>query len=114
MNSESRLTTSPLTLARIVASSVGALDGVVGLSPGRTGEVATHGPGGEVGGVRLVQTTTGLAVEVHVVAQLCPLPELARLVRQTVLAQLTAQGQRVSRVNVVIADLKTESDSQQT
>jgi hypothetical protein len=62
-----------------VAATVTACPGVVQLSDGRHGEVATYLPGGQrVGGVRVV----GGGVEVHVIAGwVRSLPELADQVR---------------------------------
>jgi hypothetical protein len=58
-----------LTLARVIAQVVRCVPGVQGMSAGRFGTVATHGPGGRAPGVVVRRAVSGqFAIEIHLIA----------------------------------------------
>ncbi|QBI52714.1 hypothetical protein [Streptomonospora litoralis] len=89
--------------ARRIAERVRGVPGVVRLSAGPFGTVATPGPGGRVDGVAV----RGSGVEVGVVVLLGrPIPDVADEVRETVLAAVGGGGGR--EVHVSVEDLAEE------
>jgi uncharacterized alkaline shock family protein YloU len=99
-------------LAQAIAAAVRTVPGVAELSPGRFAEVATYGTREKVPGVVVKRAEDALAVEVHVCAQYADslvLDELASRVRQaTRQAVEPADATRVSRIDVVIDDMRIE------
>jgi hypothetical protein len=77
-----------LELAQAVAAAAAGVTGVAGLSPGPGVPIVTLGGADSVTGVRL----TAERVEVHVVADRFPLPEVIAAVTEAVLAVLRGRG----------------------
>lgn len=94
-----------LQVARAVADTALATEGVHSLGTGILAEAATYGPNEKVLGV----VVTEEEVEVHIVALYplrAPVPELAEKVREKVLPQA---GPR--RINVVVEDIEVADDA---
>jgi hypothetical protein len=87
-------------LAHAVADAALAVPGVARLSPGSGIEVSTQYGGGKVIGVRLGPER----VEVHIVADRAPLPQIADKVAEVVGVVLVAAG-TPTPVTVVVDDI---------
>lgn len=88
-------------LARSVADAVLEVPGVARLSPGSSVEVATLFAGGKVVGLRL----SGEVVEVHIVADRVPLPQVAEQASAAAMRVLSAAGDD-RQVLVVVDDVE--------
>lgn len=102
---------SPIAVARIVATAVETTPGVVALHTGALGEIATYGGGTRVPGV-VVGRGQQAAVNVHVVAAMGrPLNALADEVRSRVAQHLAAElpAAAAMPVHVHVADVSTEA-----
>ena len=88
-------------LARAVADAVLEVPGVARLSPGGPVEVATLFAGGKVVGLRL----SGEVVELHIVADRVPLPEVAEQASVAAKVVLSAAGDD-REVLVVVDDVE--------
>ncbi len=101
-----------VTLARAALGATRAVPGVAGISRGRYAIARTFGLGGEtVEGVQLTHGDDGLRVEVHVVAQLVPIPPLADAVRAAIATTVAGAGGTVAAVDVWVDDLRVEGDA---
>lgn len=81
-------TVAPLAIARLVAATAVACDGVVAVTPGPFGVTATHGVGGRVPGVRVEAGQPG-RVALHLsITMGRPIAALAADVRTAVAATL--------------------------
>ncbi len=102
-----------VTLARAALGATRAVPGVAGISRGRYAIARTFGLGGEtVEGVQLTHGDDGLRVEVHVVAQLVPIPPLADAVRAAIALTVAGAGGAVAVVDVWVDDLRVEGDAE--
>lgn len=81
------MTSQAATLAISIADAVSAVPGVRRLSGGDAIEAATQYPGGKVVGVRLGET-----VQIHLVANLVPLPPVAAHAARTARSVLAKAG----------------------
>lgn len=98
-----------LATADAVRKAVLTVEGIVALSKGAFGQIATYGPGKSVPGVVLHRSERVLSIEVHVVAQYRPdlcLLALADQVRLAVHRQIDAgEAGSVQQVDVAFDDL---------
>ncbi len=102
-----------VTLARAALDATCAVPGVAAISRGRYAIARTFGLGGEtVEGVQLTHGDDGLRVEVHVVAQLVPIPPLADAIRAAVATTVAGTGASVAVVDVWVDGLHMEGDAE--
>lgn len=105
---------SDITVARAVATAVGAVPGVADLSPGAVAEVATYGPGDSIRGVAVHRVNGDFNVDVHIIARYSPtvdLQALANRVRRAVTGAIEQLGVGlIHRIDVTIADLRSEEE----
>ncbi len=97
-----------LPLARDIAAAVLATPGVLSLSGGPFGEVATHGPAERIQGVHLFTGEEGLVVEVRVVLGTLAIRAAAGDVRRAAAVAAGLAGQPPAAVDVFIDDVRTE------
>lgn len=92
--------TTDQALASAIRDAVLAVPGVARLAPGTAAEAATYFAGGKVVGVRLA----GDPVEVHLVLDRLPVPEVAGRVDEAV-RQVLARAGDPRPVRVVVEDV---------
>ena len=103
--------TARLQLASLARQAATTADGVLGLAPGPAGQHVTQLDGMRVDGVVVVASDElRYGLELHLVAELVPLPELGAAVRERVLQTVSVNGldTRVSHVDVVFEDVQVD------
>lgn len=102
-----------VVLARAVLAAASSVAGVCGISRGRYAVARTFGDGGEVvEGVQFTSSPDGMAIEVHLLITLTPIPALAAAVRQRIVNVLQLHGAAVTTIDVWIDALMLDAPSE--
>ena len=97
---------SDIALAETIREAALAVPGVAGISPGRRYVEATYGPGITIRGIGVSRQHGRIRADVHVVAGVTPLPDLARRLREAIVAALQgATDVPVGAINLYIDDI---------